>query len=965
VHDLPQPDLASIPAPLRAGVAEAWEGFIAAGGDPDLLAQPAIGRTLPRVWACSRFVAESCARRPALLAGLVGSGELARPRASGELAALIEATAAPDAGEAELMKALRQARRRELVRIAWRDLCGQSTLEESLTELSDLADACIRVALDRAGRALIERHGEPAGDDGEDQRLIVIAMGKLGGRELNFSSDVDLVFVFPSPGQTSGRRALSSAELFTRVAQRMIHLLSTPTEDGFVLRVDTRLRPFGDSGALVLHLRALEAYLQEHGREWERYAYVKARLLSGNDANRREVESLLRPFVYRRYLDFGVFESLRGMRDLILREVERRELQDNVKLGPGGIREIEFVVQAIQLLRGGRDSALQTQSLEAALARIRERRYLDEAAVRTLAEAYRFLRQLENRLQAHADEQTHALPQDDAGWQRLALAMDCPDRAALGQALERERSAVSAQFASVVLGPEREARAETTPLAGLWDGSMDTEAARTCLGALGFARPEEALTMLRGLRAGSAYARLDRRGRQRLDALVPRLLSALADINATREPRQGGGDPHATLARVLGVIEAIGQRSAYLALLAENPAALRRLVQLAATSPFVARQVAVHPLLLDDLLDPRLFESVPGRAELAADLAQRFTGVGLDDLEMQMDALRQFQQSALLRIAVSDLQGSLPLIEVSNRLTDVAELVLEQVLQLARAQLEQRHGVVRGAHGPAGFAVIGYGKLGGYELGYDSDLDIVFLHDVAGEGHTDGGKPVDNAVFFARLASRMLHFLSTQTHSGTLYQVDTRLRPSGSKGLLVSGVDAFADYQHGHAWTWEHQAILRARPVAGDAAVAARFAQIRRDVLCAARDQEVLRRDVIEMRERMRRELSRAGAGEFDVKQDAGGIVDIEFLVQYLVLREARAHPEVIVQTDNLRQLQALARIGVIAQADADALFAAYRRYRSGQHVRALHGERRAAVRDDLGAERAFVQELWARVFDT
>jgi glutamate-ammonia-ligase adenylyltransferase len=961
---VPKPDLASIPAPLRAGVGEAWEGFIAAGGDPAILGHEAVGPTLLRVWACSRFVAGSCVRRPAMLAELAAAGELTRARAAGETAALIAAAAGPDAGEAALMKALRQARQRELVRIAWRDLCGWSTLEESLEELSALADACIRTAVDRAERSMAERHGEPAGEGGEAQRLVVIAMGKLGGRELNFSSDVDLVFVFPSPGQTSGRRALSNAEFFTRVAQRAIHFLSTPTEDGFVLRVDARLRPFGESGALVLHLRALEAYLQEHGREWERYAYVKARLLSGRDADRAELEGLLRPFVYRRYLDFGVFESLRRMRDLILREVERRELRDDVKLGPGGIREIEFIVQAIQLLRGGRDPALQSPALAAALARIRERRYLDETAVRALSDAYRFLRHLENRLQAYGDEQTHALPADDAGWERLALAMALPHRAALEQALEGERSAVSAQFASVVLGPEREARADSAPLLGVWDGSMEVEQARARLAALGFERPDDALTLLRDLRTGSAYARLDRRARQRLDALMPRLLSVLSEAGAADEARLGRGDPHATLTRVLGVIEAIGQRSAYLALLAENPAALRRLVQLAATSPLIARQVAVHPLLLDDLLDPRLFEAVPARAELAADLAQRFTGVALDDLEMQMDALRQFQQSALLRIAVCDLNGVLPLIEVSNRLTDVAELVLGHVLRLARAQLEQRHGVAHAAAGPAGFAVIGYGKLGGYELAYDSDLDVVFLHDAA-DGQTDGGKPVDNTVFFARLASRMLHFLSTQTHSGTLYQVDTRLRPSGSKGLLVSGVDAFADYQHGHAWTWEHQAILRARPVAGDEAVAARFARIRRDVLCAERDCDALRRDVIEMRERMRRELSRAGAGEFDVKQDAGGIVDIEFLVQYLVLREARAHPEVIEYTDNLRQLQGLARIGAISRGDADALFAAYRRYRSGRHARALRGERRAAVRDDLGAERAFVQQLWARVFET
>jgi glutamate-ammonia-ligase adenylyltransferase len=413
------------------------------------------------------------------------------------------------------------------------------------------------------------------------------------------------------------------------------------------------------------------------------------------------------------------------------------------------------------------------------------------------------------------------------------------------------------------------------------------------------------------------------------------------------------------------VLEAIGQRSAYLALLAENPAALKRLVQLAAASPFIARQVAVHPLLLDDLLDPRLFESVPGRAELAADLAQRVAGIGPEDLELQMDALRQFQQSAVLRIAVSDLNGGLPLIEVSNRLTDVAELVLDQTLRFARVQLERRHGAPRAAGEAAGFAVIGYGKLGGFELGYGSDLDLVFLHDAGGESPPTGGaKPVAAAVFFARLASRMLHFLSTQTHSGTLYQVDTRLRPSGNKGLLVSSLEAFDDYQRTQAWTWEHQALLRARPVAGDAAVAARFAALRREVLCAPRDPGALRRDVREMRERMRRELSRAGSGEFDMKQDAGGIVDIEFLVQYLVLGAAARHPELVEHTDNLRQLQALARAGVIAQVDADGLFAAYRRYREQQHYLALREERRSIVREAFASERALVRALWARLLE-
>jgi glutamate-ammonia-ligase adenylyltransferase len=945
----------SVPSALRESLREAWGAYLAAGGSPDVLAHETVAATLPRVFATSRFVAGSCARWPRLLEELIASGALERAREPGEIEREV-AEIGGAAGEEQIMRGLRRIRRRELVRIAWRDLAGWSRLEESLAELSALADACIRSAVEWSERTLFARHGTPLDEEGRAQRLIVLAMGKLGGRELNFSSDVDLVFLFGSSGQTDGARSLSNAELFTRVAQRVIHLLSAATEDGFVARVDTRLRPFGESGALVLHLRGLETYLQVHGREWERYAYVKARALTGLPAQIEELEGLLRPFVYRRYLDFGVFESLRHMRDLILREVERRELKDDIKLGPGGIREIEFIVQAVQLLRGGRDPSLQTPSLSQALRRIGERGYLSASVVRTLTGCYDFLRRVENCLQAYADEQTHALPEDDAGRTRLALVMGSADRAGLERELAECRRAVSAQFSTVVLGPAREPDAEAAPLAGIWDGSLADAGAHAELERLGFARPAEALAVLRGLRIGASYARLDQRGRQRLDTLVPRMLRALAEV----------GDPHATLTRVVAVLEAIGQRSAYLALLAENPGALRHLVQLAAASPVVARQVAIHPLLLDDLLDPRLFDSAPARSELAADIAERVAGLDIDDLEMQMEALRQFQQSAVLRVAVSDLNGALPLVEVSNRLTDIAELTLEQALRLARAQLEKRHGVPRNAAGPAGFAVIGYGKLGGYELGYGSDLDLVFLHDGDGEAPpTDGPKPVAAAVFFARLASRLLHFLSTQTHSGTLYQVDTRLRPSGNKGLLVSSVRAFDEYQRTQAWTWEHQALLRARPVAGDAVVAARFAALRRDVLCSPRDPEVLRRDVVDMRERMRRELSRAGAGEFDMKQDAGGIVDIEFIVQYLVLRSAAADPSLIEHTDNLRQLQALARSGVIPGADADALFDAYRRYREQQHYLALREERRSVVRDDFSAQRAVVQDLWNRVFGT
>jgi glutamate-ammonia-ligase adenylyltransferase len=466
-----QPAFDALPEALRDPAARAWDACVAAGFDARALADPAVAQALPRVFACSRFVATSCARAPGLLADLTTSGELGRPRAPGELKARIGQALAGAETEAELMRVLRLERRRELVRIAWRDLAGASDLAESLAELSELAEVCIDAALERVQAALIARHGEPEPVDGAPQRLIVLAMGKLGGRELNFSSDVDLVFLFPEPGQTDGPRPLSNAELFTRVAQRLIHVLSAPTADGFVVRVDARLRPFGESGALVLHLRGLETYLQEHGREWERYAYVKARPLSGSAPHVAELDALLRPFVYRRYLDFGVFQALRDMRNLILREVERRDLRDDVKLGPGGIREAEFVVQAIQLLRGGRDPGLQTTEFARALARIRERRYLEAAAADALADAYRYLRHAENRLQAYADEQTHALPRDEAGLARLALAMGEPDAAAFRAALARHRVAVGAQFASVVLGPGREAGSTVAPLAGAWEGS--------------------------------------------------------------------------------------------------------------------------------------------------------------------------------------------------------------------------------------------------------------------------------------------------------------------------------------------------------------------------------------------------------------------------------------------------------------------------------------------------------------
>ena len=849
-----------------------------------------------------------------------------------------------------------------MVRIAWRALAGWAEVEETLADLSDFADAAIGVSVQQARQALTARYGEPRSASAVLQPLVVVAMGKLGGRELNFSSDVDLVLLFPEHGETDGPRPIANEEFFTRLGQGLIRLLETPTQDGFALRVDLRLRPFGDSGPLVTSFASLEDYLPLHGRDWERYAYVKARPVTAPERYADIRAAALGPFVYRRYLDYGVFESLRQMKALIEREVERRELAGHIKLGPGGIREIEFIAQAFQLIRGGRERRLQTTSLLQALATLGDLQLMPTEAVAELRAAYLYLRRLENSLQMLADAQVHQLPADALSQERIALAMGAPDWEALLEQLGRHRAGVSGHFDRFVFGAGgRPSATAVIDLGRLWETQAETAVITEALGSAGFADPAQATQMLLALRASSLVRKLDEPGRQRLQALLPPLLS---DIGAA--PLEGT-EQLAVLRRIVSILEATGKRSAYFALLRESQAVRSRLIEICRHGEFLVRQIASYPLLLDELVDERLLSTLPEREALGRELQAAIQQLQGDDPEHQVEALCHFQRAAVFRIAVADLTGRIPVMRVSDRLTEIAELIIARAIELAWQQITAQFGVPHCGEGgerrPVSICAVGYGKLGGLELGYASDLDLVFLHDSRGERQeTDGARPIDNPLFFVRLAQRLVHLLTMHSAAGRLYEVDVRLRPSGKGGFLVTQFDAFAEYQRREAWTWEHQALLHARAVAGAPPLCADFERTRLDVLRFAVRRETLRDEVRSMRERMRRELSKGGNGRIDLKQDAGGIADIEFLAQYWALKWARDYPPVAMFSDTIRQLESVASADLVPQATVDVLTAAYRSYRARTHHRSLAGETGLVAAEEFVAERTAVIAVWDEV---
>jgi glutamate-ammonia-ligase adenylyltransferase len=948
----------------EAGV---WEVFEGAG--------PELRDSLPRVVAASDFVCMSLVRDASLASWLINDAELLRELRQGEIAQRLRAAVAGVPDLAGFMQTLRRQRTREMVRIAWRDLAGWAAIGETLADTSAFADAAIDVATEHAFQDLVRTYGEPRSIEGELQSFIVLGMGKLGGGELNFSSDIDLIFLFPEKGTTTGARCIDNEDFFTRLGRLLIKLLGERTADGFVFRVDMRLRPFGDSGPLAVSAAFLDDYLQAHGRDWERYAWVKARAITGTGAYKNILAESVRPFVYRRYLDFGVFESLREMKALIEKEVARRDLADHVKLGPGGIREIEFIVQSFQLIRGGQDRRLQTASLLSALPQLAGGKLLPPQVVRELAQAYEFLRRIENRLQMLADAQTHTIPPDKLTRERLASTMGFEGWEACAAELERHRARVTGAFQQVMFArnePDAEA-ASANGFAETWVRGLDGAALALALEARGFAEAEQATVLLDEFRNVGALRRLDATGRQRLDALVPRLLTSIADLRsdsitdlkpAPVADRRGASQID-VLRRVLRVLEAIGSRSAYFALLNENAAVRRRLIELAALGEFLADQIASHPLLLDELLDDASGGLPPPRAALEAEVASRLSHIAEDEPERQVELLRQFQRAAIFRVAMADLTGKIPLMRVSDYLTEIAEIIVEQAMKLAWAQMTAQFGVphylAEGQRRAVKLCAVGYGKLGGNELGYASDLDLVFLHDSGSEGaETDAAKPVDNQVFFIRFAQRAIHLLTMHSAAGRLYEVDVRLRPSGKGGMLITRLGAFAEYQEKEAWTWEHQALLHARAVAGDPALREAFEEVRVEVLRKYVRRDKLRDEVRDMRLRMRKELSRAKSPDrFDIKQDAGGTGDIEFLAQYWALLYAGSHPPVIFFADTIRQLESVASADLVPQATVDVLTAAYRKYREHAHHLSLERAEAVVPAEEFTETRAAVSAIW------
>jgi glutamate-ammonia-ligase adenylyltransferase len=841
------------------------------------------------------------------------------------------------ADELSLRLALRRLRQRVLLRVLARDLGGLADLDEVCSTMTALAETAIATALKVIEPGLETQLGTPTAN-GRRQRLVVVGMGKLGGGELNVSSDIDLVFLYPDDGETAGTRSISNHEFFGRLGRKLVAVLDEATADGRVFRVDMRLRPWGDDGPLAMSFDALEEYLVAQGREWERYAWIKARELSddasgdGGPGARSALSGITRPFVFRKYLDYGAFAAMRDLHAQIRAEVARRETFDNIKLGPGGIREIEFIAQAFQLIRGGRDPSLQLRPTLGVLALLAQKGLLPPQAVAELSDAYVFLRRLEHRLQYLEDAQTHSLPATAADRASIAQSMGFSAWDEFGAGLAAHRSRVSRHFEDVFSKQDAPRHA----LAPLWE-QEDPSTAAGLLSGLGYRDAAGTAARLQAMRKGARYAALPQASRARFDALVPRLIEQSAQL----------ADPDATLARGTDLLETISRRAAYLALLDEHPEALAQLSRLVSASSWSAEYLIRHPVVLDELLDARALFSPPDWDEFGRVLRRQlmeFAG----DAERQMDALREAHHAQVFRLLAQDLSGVLTVERLADHLSDLTDAVLQVTLELCWTSLQSRHCEV------PRFAVIGYGKLGGKELGYASDLDIIFLHD---DGHEQAQEN------YARLAQRLNNWLTSRTAAGVLFETDLRLRPDGASGLMVSSIEAFRKYQRETAWVWEHQALTRARFCAGDATVGAEFELERRSILQLQRDEKKLRTDVLEMREKLleghpnRSEL-------FDLKHDRGGMIDIEFIVQYLVLAHANRHPALAANDGNIALLKLAASLGLIAQDAAEKVGSAYREFRRLQHALRLNGARFARVpHEQVKDATAATLALWRRVF--
>ncbi|VAW60496.1 Glutamate-ammonia-ligase adenylyltransferase [hydrothermal vent metagenome] len=925
---------------------------------------------LGKMWACSEFIAHTMIRNPQLWFELLQHQSLNLSFTSDDyrqqLNLYLEKN--PSLNDTALMKQLRLFRAQQMLRIAWRDLADLADTSETLKNLTDLAEALVDISLETLYQDQCKQLGVPLNSQGDEQRLVVIGMGKLGGYELNFSSDIDLIFSYEEEGEIKAARSLSVSQFFIRLGQRFIKVLDEVTGDGFVYRVDMRLRPYGDSGALVVSQAGLEQYYQTQGRDWERYAMIKARIIGGDRKQGQCVMDMLKPFVYRRYLDFGAFESIREMKAMINAEIKRKGNLQNIKLGLGGIREIEFIGQTFQLLRGGSQPELQTRGILEVLKILAEKKYLDKAESESLIKSYDFLRRLENRLQMYADAQTHVLPDNEQQQASMTLAMNYKSWGDLLSACEAHRRSVHASFTQLLNDDEDEKNSDEKEnkieeiTREIWLYLSDGEDEISQLESVGMKDVIDVFNLLNQFKKSSQLNAMTKTGRQRLDKLMPMLLVRLIEQE----------NPAEVLKRLLGLVQSVLRRSVYLSLLNEYPAALKQLVALFSASPWLAQLVSRYPVLLDELLDPRNLYQIPTSLKLKQalnDYVQRAEG----DEEQQIEVLRKFKQTQVLKIAAMDIAGTLDVFEVSEQLSNIAETLLDKVMQLALEWMQTKHGqatcLIEGELYYPSMAVVAYGKMGGRELSYSSDLDLVFLHDSQGaQQQTNGERCLDNASFFARMAQRVIHLLSLQTANGRLYETDMRLRPDGNAGMLVSSVQAYDRYQHEKAWTWEHQALIRARIMCSSEHLNVEFVRIRDSILQRQRDKIALAADVVEMREKMRQTLGSKSASKtaerFHLKQDAGGLVDIEFIAQFGVLACASKYAKLTEDTATRKILLKLVECDLFDTRQAQILCDAYRDFRTCSHQRALQQLSSIVESAALKTQRDNVIKIWQHVFN-